>query len=138
VRIPSSIFIITLFLLFFAISFFIPPFIHRIRKTSSHNAIIAKIIKYNLLVKHPMFIEFMDEYYYNKTQNWIKNEKPFNEPPIPLGRDVFLFNSIECPPFIKNFWEYYIKKDCISPKKLWKKFQNITLRYIGFHTIISA
>jgi len=40
--------------------------------------------KYNLPTKHPTFIEFMDEYYCNETQNW--TDEPLNEPPIPLGR----------------------------------------------------
>jgi hypothetical protein len=82
----------------------------------------------------------MDEYYYHETQNWLENDEPLNEPPIPLRRNLFiyLFNSIDFPPFIKNFWEYYIKKDCISPIKLWRNFQNIILTYIRFHTIILA
>jgi hypothetical protein len=81
----------------------------------------------------------MDEYYYNTTQNWIENDKPFNKSPIPLERDFFLlFNSIECPPFIIIFWKYYIKKDYISPNKLQKNSQNIILRFIGFDTIILA
>jgi hypothetical protein len=54
--------------------------------------------KYNLPTKHPTFIEFMDEYYCNETQNW--TDEPLNEPPIPLGRILKKKNSIECPPFI--------------------------------------
>jgi hypothetical protein len=44
----------------------------------------------NIIYLHPTFIEFMDEYYCNGTQNWTKNDKPLNEPPIPLGR-IYLF-----------------------------------------------
>jgi hypothetical protein len=64
---------------------------------------VFTILKYNLLTKHPTFIEFMDEYYYIRTQNWIEDDEPLNKPPIPQGRDFFLFNSIACPPFTKNF-----------------------------------
>jgi hypothetical protein len=64
---------------------------------------VFTIPKYNLFAKHPTFTEFMDEYYYIGTQNWIENDNPLNEPPIPLVRDFFLFNSIECPLITKNF-----------------------------------
>jgi len=47
----------------------------------------------------------MDEYYYHGTQNLLENDEPLNEPPIPLKRNLFiyLFISIDFPPFIKNF-----------------------------------
>jgi len=69
---------------------------------------VFTVPKHNLLAKHPTFTLFMDEYYYIRMQNWTKNDDPLNESPIPLGRDFFLLNSIECPPITKNFWKYYI------------------------------
>jgi hypothetical protein len=58
----------------------------------------------------------------------------------PFQKELFsfLFNSIECRLITKFFWEYYIKKDYMSPNKLWRNFENIILRYIGFHTIITT
>jgi hypothetical protein len=96
------------------------------------------VLKYNLLAKHPTFTEFINEYYYVETQNWTENDEPFNEPPIWLKMDLKKFNSIECPPITKNFWEYYIEKNQISPKKLQRNFQNIILKYTKFHIIIST
>jgi hypothetical protein len=57
---------------------------------------VFMVLKYNLLAKHPMFTKLMEECYYLRTQNGIKSDEPFNAPPIPLGRDFFLFNLIEC------------------------------------------
>ncbi len=45
VRVLSFVFIINSLVLYFTISFFIPPFIHRIKRTSSHIAIIIIIIR---------------------------------------------------------------------------------------------
>jgi hypothetical protein len=39
---------------------------------------VFTIPKYNLPTKHPTFIEFMDEYYYIRTQNWTKDDEPLN------------------------------------------------------------
>jgi hypothetical protein len=56
----------------------------------------------------------------------------------PLKKERFFVCSIECQPITKTFWEYYIKKDYISPNKLRRNFEKIILRYTGFHTIIMA
>ncbi len=46
---------------------------------------------------------------------------PLNEPRNPLGRDVFLFNSIECP-LLKTFENITLKKITFHPKNYKKKF----------------
>ncbi len=57
----------------------------------------------------------MDGYYYHGTQNWLENDEPLNEPPIPLK---------------KNFFFYLIQ---LIFHHLLKTFENITLRKIAFH-----
>ncbi len=66
---------------------------------------VFTVLKYNLHAKHPMFTELMNEYYYLGMQNWTENDEPFNASPIPLGRDFFLFHSIECQPIPKKIKE---------------------------------
>jgi hypothetical protein len=75
VRVLSSVFIITSFLLFFTICFIIPLFIHRIKKTSFHNAIITRIIK-NISIVSIRFILLLisssmsNPSYYEKEKAW--------------------------------------------------------------------
>jgi hypothetical protein len=56
----------------------------------------------------------MDQYYYLEAQNWTKNDKPLNTPPIPVGRDFF----------------YLVQ---LNVDQLLKAFQNIRLKKIAFH-----
>jgi hypothetical protein len=67
-----------------------------------------------------------------------KMTNPSMHHPFQKEHIFILFNSIECQLITKFLWEYYSKKTCISPNKLWRNFKNIILKYIGFHAIITT